>query len=32
MSLRTGIAPTDLMATPTLVLQEMRAMLLESQE
>jgi|DEB0MinimDraft_10_1074344.scaffolds.fasta_scaffold90824_3 hypothetical protein len=32
MSVRTGIAPTDLLATPTIVLQEMRAILLEQQK
>lgn len=32
MAVRTGIAPNDLIATPTLVLQEMRAMLLEQQK
>jgi|DEB0MinimDraft_4_1074332.scaffolds.fasta_scaffold291111_2 hypothetical protein len=32
MAIRTGIAPNDLMDTPTLVLQEMRAMLLDHQQ
>jgi hypothetical protein len=32
MSIRTGIAPNELIAAPTLVFQEMRAMLLQAQK